>query len=67
MIEKKVTVATGASATAGFVLWALSAYVFKGEVPVEVITFTMWLVLTGSTFTGGYFAKHTPRPDLGES
>lgn len=63
-IERKVTASTGATAVAGLILWLLSTYVFKGEVPIEVVAFIMWLVLTVSAFVGGYLAKHTPRPDL---
>lgn len=49
-INPKVTAATLASAVAGAVVWALGAYVFKGEVPEAVAV----LVVTLATFVGGY-------------
>lgn len=65
-IEKKVSAATGSAAVAGIIMWILGEHVFKGEIPPEVATLIAWLVPAVAAFIGGYLARHTPRPDIGQ-
>lgn len=68
-IETKVIAATSGAgvgtAISGFILWILDTYAF-GDVPVpDAIVVLVWAVVPISvTFLSGFFAKHTPRPDL---
>jgi hypothetical protein len=63
-IEAKVKASTLAGAVAALVLWALDEYVFKDSAVPEVVSAAVdVLVVTVVTFTAGYLAKHTPRPD----
>jgi hypothetical protein len=61
-IETKVQASTGAAAVSGLILWALGTYVFKGDVPDVVVSWTYVLVPAALTFAAGYVARHTYRP-----
>jgi hypothetical protein len=61
-IERKVQASTGAAAVSGLILWALGTYVFKGDVPDVVVSWTYVLVPAAITFLAGYIARHTYRP-----
>ena len=64
MVERKVQASTVAAAATSLAMWALSRYVFKGAVP-DVVASWMYAIVPGLlTFVAGYFARHTPRPDL---
>lgn len=60
-VERKVTVATVASALTVAVLWALSTYVFKGDIPEEVKGVVAIVVTALVTFVTSYATKHTWR------
>jgi hypothetical protein len=67
--ETKVAAATTAAAVAtalsNLVLWVLETYAFHGDaVPSAVSGAVQTLVIAGATFAAGWYAKHTPRPDL---
>lgn len=72
MIESKVWAATrGAGAgvvVAQFALWALDAAFWNGsgapDVPAPVDALVTLVVAAAAAFVAGYYAKHTPRPDL---
>jgi hypothetical protein len=61
-VERKVTVSTGAAATSGLVLWVTGRYLFKGDVPDVVASWTYVIVPSLLTFAAGYLARHSPRP-----
>ena len=63
-IETKVSAATIASAVSGLIVWALQGYVFRGEVPFPVSSAVQVIVPAVCAFGAGWFARHTPRPDL---
>lgn len=63
-VETKVQASTGVAALSGLVLWALGRYAFKGSVPDVIASWVYVLVPAMLTFTAGYLARHTPRPDL---
>lgn len=63
-VEAKVKAATAAAVVTAFVLWLLSRYVFRGEVPAPVEGVVTLAVIGAATWLASYFAKHTPRPDL---
>lgn len=48
-----MTAAAIGSAVAGFILWVLGVYAFKGDVPAPVAT----LVVTLVTFVAGYMKR----------
>lgn len=60
-VEPKVKAATAAATVAAFVLWVLGAYVFDGVVPLPVQGLVGLVVTGGSTFVGGYYARHVDR------
>lgn len=62
-IETKVKASTAASIVAGFILWVLATYVFKGVVPEPVALLVFLAISGGGTFLAGYLARHTARPD----
>jgi len=65
MVETKVTAATAAAVSTGFVLWVLQSYVFGGgAVPGPLAAFVGIVVLGVVTVGAGYLAPHTHRPDL---
>ena len=66
-VESKVTAATIAAALTTFVLWLLAEYVFDADVPTAVAGIVAVVVPGVVTFIAGYSAKHTRRPDLGET
>ena len=61
-IETKVKAGTAAAAVSGLALWALGRYVFRGDVPDVVASWTYAIIPALLTFAAGYAAKHTPRP-----
>jgi hypothetical protein len=61
-VERKVTVSTGAAATSGLVLWIIGRYLFKGDVPDVVASWTYVIVPGVLTFAAGWAARHTARP-----
>ena len=61
-VEKKVQASTAAAATSGLVLFVLGRYVFRGDVPDVVASWTYVAVPAVVTFAAGYAAKHTHRP-----
>lgn len=61
-VEAKVKSASAGAVVAGFVLWLLQAYVFRGAVPAPVELLVMLAVPAGLAFAAGYVAPHTPRP-----
>jgi hypothetical protein len=63
-VEAKVQASTAVAAVSGLALWALGRYVFKGDVPDVVASWVYVLVPGVLTFTAGYLARHTPRPDV---
>lgn len=64
VVETKVKASTATAAASGLILWALGRYVFKGDVPDAVTSWTYAIVPGILTFTAGYLAKHTDRADL---
>ena len=67
--ESKVTAAATAAgiatAVSNLALWGLETYVFRGDVvPGAVTGAVQTLVIAAATFGAGWYAKHTPRPDL---
>ena len=60
-VETKVKAGTAAAAVSGLALWALGRYVFKGDVPDVVASWTYAIIPALLTFAAGYAAKHTPR------
>jgi hypothetical protein len=60
-VERKVAAASTGAAVAGFVIWALNAYVFHGDVPTAVQAVVLILVPGLVALVSGYIAKHTPR------
>jgi hypothetical protein len=63
-IESKVTAATVATAVTGLVLWVLGKLVFRGDVPEPVAGAVLTVVPAIAAFVAGWWARHTPRPDL---
>jgi hypothetical protein len=64
-IEAKVQASTAAAALSGAILWALSAYVFKGTaVPPGLVSLVDVAVPALCALAAGYRAPHTHRPDL---
>jgi hypothetical protein len=63
-VETKVQASTVAAGVSCLTLWVLGRYVFKGAVPDVVASWMYALVPGALTFVAGYFARHTPRPDL---
>lgn len=59
-VERKVNAASAGAAVSGFVLWALDAYVFHGDVPTAVVALVLVLV-PAAAWVSGYLARHTPR------
>jgi hypothetical protein len=45
----------------GLALWALGTYVFQGDVPDVVVSWTYVIVPAALTFAAGYLARHSPR------
>jgi hypothetical protein len=64
VVETKVKAGSAAAAVSGLVLWALSTYVFKGDVPDVITSWTYAIVPAALTFAAGYRVRHTSRPDL---
>jgi hypothetical protein len=62
-VERKVTASSYTAAASGLVLWVLGTYVFKGDVPDVIVSWTYVLVPGLLTFAAGYAAKHTFRID----
>lgn len=63
-VETKVQASTAAAAVSGLALWTLGHYMFKGSVP-DVVASWVYVIVPGViTFAAGYFARHTPRPDI---
>jgi hypothetical protein len=60
-VETKVTVAAVAAATAGFVMWALDQWVFRGSTPDAVRILVYVLVPGLASFAAGWSARHTYR------
>lgn len=60
-VEPKVKAATIAATLVSFVLWALSSYVFRGEVPLPVQGVVGLAATGGATFVAGYLARHVNR------
>lgn len=60
-VESKVKAGTAAAAVSGLVLFALGRYVFKGDVPDVVASWTYAIVPALITFAAGYAARHTDR------
>jgi hypothetical protein len=69
------TVGSGVGATVGsFVVWILGVLLWHassdadqatsaiGSVPAPVAAMVFLAITVGSTYVGGYLAKHTPRP-----
>ena len=63
-VEQKVTASTAAAAVAGLGIYLLQRYVFHGDVDPTLASWIYALTPGVLTFAAGYFAKHTPRPDL---
>lgn len=61
-VEAKVKSGAAGAVVAGFALWLLQAYVFRGAVPAPVELLVMLAVPAALAFAGGYLAPHTPRP-----
>lgn len=61
-VETKVKAASAGSVLAGFVLWLLGRYLFRGDVPEPVALLVLLAVPAALTFAAGYLAPHTPRP-----
>lgn len=61
-VERKVQASTAGAAVSSLALWALSRYVFKGDVPDVVTSWVYVIVASGLTFAAGYLAKHTVLP-----
>lgn len=61
-VEAKVKSASAGAVVAGFVLWLLQTYVFRGDVPDAVALLVLLAVPAALTFAAGYLAPHTPRP-----
>ena len=64
-VETKVKASTAAAAVSGLALYALGRYVFKGDVPDVVTSWTYAIVPGLLTFGAGYLARHTSRPGAG--
>ena len=71
-VERKVK-AAGAGAAAGAVVaeavnWALDRYLFTpdmtGDLPGPVSALVLLACSAGAAFAAGWWARHTPRPDL---
>jgi predicted lysophospholipase L1 biosynthesis ABC-type transport system permease subunit len=68
MIETKVTAATLAAFITSLIMnWLLMQWPFLKEMNDSLATVILALVTGIITFAGGWLAKHTNRPDLGES
>lgn len=65
-VEAKVTNATIAAVVSSAIVWALTRYVFGGEVPVEIAALVQVLVPAAVTYAAGYLTAHTRRADLGD-
>jgi hypothetical protein len=61
-VETKVKASTAAAALSGLALWALSRYVFRGDVPDVVVSWVDVIIPAVLAFAAGYLAKHTVRP-----
>jgi hypothetical protein len=61
-VETKVKASTAAAALSGLALWALSRYVFRGDVPDVVVSWVDAIIPAALAFAAGYLAKHTVRP-----
>jgi hypothetical protein len=61
VVEPKVRAATVAAVLVTFVLWALSAYVFRGDVPLPVQGLVELVAVGGVTFAAGWRARHVDR------
>jgi hypothetical protein len=61
-VESKVKASTAAAAVSGLALWALSRYVFRGDVPDVVASWVDAVIPAALAFGAGYLAKHTVRP-----
>ncbi|MEV8634286.1 hypothetical protein AB0395_21785 [Streptosporangium sp. NPDC051023] len=62
-VEQKVKSATVGSALAGAIVWALSEYVFRGDVPPEIGLLVAVGLPALLSFAGGFAARHTWRTD----
>jgi hypothetical protein len=60
-VETKVKAGTAAAAVSGLALFALGRYVFKGDVPDVVASWTYAIIPAAITFAAGYRARHTAR------
>jgi hypothetical protein len=60
-VETKVKASTAAAALSGLALWALSRYVFRGDVPDVVVSWVDAIVPAVLAFGAGYLARHTVR------
>ena len=58
-VENKVKAGTAAAAVSGLVLYVLGRYVFKGDVPDVVTSWTYAIIPAVLTFAAGYRARHT--------
>lgn len=67
-VESKVKAATvgagSASIVSNFLLYVISTCVTHGTVAPEVTGFVNLVVVATGAFWGGWYARHTPRPDL---
>ena len=64
-VETKVQAGSLAAAVSGAVIWALQEYVFKGsDVPPGLVSLIYVAIPGLLALAAGYYAKHTPRPDL---
>jgi hypothetical protein len=61
-VEKKVQASTAAAATSGLVLFILGRYVFRGDVPDVVTSWTYVAIPAVITFAAGWATRHTHRP-----
>jgi len=61
-VEKKVQASTAAAAASGLILWITGRYLFKGDVPDVVASWTYVAVPAAVTFAAGFAARHTARP-----
>jgi len=59
--SRKVTAATAGAVVSGFVLWLLSEFVFKGDVPEPVVLLVALVVPGALTFLAGYVTKRAAR------
>lgn len=57
--SRKVVAASTTAAVSGFVVWILGAYVFRGEVPVEVAGLVLVLVPGVLSYVAGYMTRRS--------